>query len=194
VAVYGSYLYAVSAGCSWGCKFFASFFRSFFWGQTPKLVTQDPKLSRGMGTARIRPQAEASSGGFAIPCPVKCFICTISPEVNEEIDLFQNAYNPSCEVRSSRHYPIRYTIHLFPSWVVTYLSCLASVFPSLRFCVHYCMDRDTVPKKNRASCVFFDGLSTTNLKMFWKQVVRMVRFTAVHAGSSEDSSIRYSLT
>ena len=115
------------------------FFLSFFlWGRNPNLVTQDPKLSRGLGTARIRPQAEASSRGFAIPCPVKCLICTISPEVNGEIDLFQNAYNPSCEVRSSRHYPMKcvlvdttlfgYTIHLFAWWVGTYLKWLLAAW------------------------------------------------------------------
>jgi len=37
---------------------------------------------------------------------------------------------------------------------------------SFRFCVHYCMDRDTVQKKkNRALRGFFVGLSTTNLKI-----------------------------
>ena len=41
---------------------------------------------------------------------------------------------------------------------------------SLRFCVHYCIDHDTVPKKkNRASRGFFVGLSTPNLKMIWSQ-------------------------
>jgi len=35
---------------------------------------------------------------------------------------------------------------------------------SLRFCVHYCIDRDTVQKKkNRASRGFFVVMSTTNL-------------------------------
>ena len=41
---------------------------------------------------------------------------------------------------------------------------------SLRFCVHYCIDHDTVPKKkNCASRGFCVGLSTPNLKMIWKQ-------------------------
>jgi len=41
---------------------------------------------------------------------------------------------------------------------------------SLNFCVHYCIDRDTVQKKkNLASRGFFVVLSTTNLKMIWKQ-------------------------
>ena len=40
---------------------------------------------------------------------------------------------------------------------------------SLRFCVHYCIDRDTVQKKKTAG--FFDVMSTTNLKMIWKQIL-----------------------
>ena len=52
---------------------------------------------------------------------------------------------------------------LAPSgWVTLFLA-------SLRFCVHYCIDRDTVQKKNRASRAFFVVMSTTNLKMIWKQ-------------------------
>ena len=45
----------------------------------------------------------------------------------------------------------------------------ASLFlASIRFCMHYCIDRHTV-QKNRTSRGVFVGLSTTNLKMIWKQ-------------------------
>ena len=38
---------------------------------------------------------------------------------------------------------------------------------NLRFCVHYCIDRDTVQKtKNRASPGFFVVMSTTNWDLF----------------------------
>ena len=48
-------------------------------------------------------------------------------------------------------------------------SSQALFLASLRFCVHYCIYRDTVQKKKSYFARFFVVMSTTDLKMIWKQ-------------------------
>ena len=64
-----------------------------------------------------------------------------------------------------------------------YFTTTALFLARLRFCVHYCMDRDAVKKKNhasrgfwtlseknnRASRGFLIGLSTKTFRKIWKQ-------------------------
>ena len=56
-------------------------------------------------------------------------------------------------------------------------ACPSLFLANLRFCVHYCIDRDTVQKKKIHG--FFVVMSTTNLKMIWKQTANKQMYSGL---------------